>query len=108
MCNSILLNKLNCLLILKHPLFKDINFYKFFICVFSKDPGACFACDLSRQSCGSYYASSERSSVCVESTAYTLLALLTSGDIDNTVCLSNWLVKIRNGAGGYYSSQVSD
>ena len=67
-------------------------------------PGTCFACDTSANGrCGSYR---ERSSVCVETTAYTLLAMLHSGDTDKTLCLARWLVMIRNGAGGYYSSQV--
>ena len=67
-------------------------------------PGTRFACDTSGSGrCGSYY---ERSSVCVETTAYTLLAMLHSGDTDKTMCLARWLVMIRNGAGGYYSSQV--
>ncbi len=70
------------------------------------DPGTCFACDMSRTECSLYFVNSERSSVCVETTAYTLLALLSTGDTESTVCLSQWLVRIRNGAGGYYSSQV--
>ena len=49
---------------------------------------------------------SEGSAACVETTAYALLALLEGGDTEPTVCLAQWLVRIRSGSGGYWSSQV--
>ena len=49
---------------------------------------------------------SESSAACVETTAYTLLALLAAKDSSYTVCLAQWLVTVRNRDGGYWSSQV--
>ncbi len=48
----------------------------------------------------------EGSAACVETTAYALLALRAAGDTRSTVCLARWLVRIRSGNGGYWSSQV--
>ena len=50
--------------------------------------------------------SGEGSAACVETTAYALLALLEAEDTMSTVCLAQWLVRIRSGTGGFYSSQV--
>ena len=49
---------------------------------------------------------SEGSAACVETTGYALLAILEGGDTQNTVCLAQWLVRIRSGNGGFWSSQV--
>ena len=80
------------------------------------DAGACFVCDgcpnveeERRSEEGPECASrprSEGSAACVETTAYTLLALLEAEDTQFTVCLAQWLVRIRSGSGGFYSSQV--
>lgn len=43
---------------------------------------------------------------CVETTAYTLLALLEAGDMDRTGCLAQWLIKQQNSFGSFGSSQV--
>ena len=43
---------------------------------------------------------------CVETTAYTLLALLEVGDTDRTGCLAQWLIKQQNSFGSFGSSQV--
>ena len=50
--------------------------------------------------------SGEGSAACVETTAYALLALLEAEDTSHTVCLAQWLIRIRSGTGGFYSSQV--
>ena len=47
------------------------------------------------------------SSDCVETTAYTLLALLEAGETDRTGCLAQWLIKQQNSFGSFGSSQVS-
>ena len=81
------------------------------------DPGACFVCntcpsdtDSDSDSCEGYECSGrptgEGSAACVETTAYTLLALMEAEETDSTVCLAQWLVRIRSGNGGFYSSQV--
>lgn len=90
------------------------------ICVFNNhsDPGACFVCNTcpsDRQSTSSRASdegecssrpSGEGSAACVETTAYALLALLEAEDTTSTLCLAQWLVRIRSGSGGFYSSQV--
>ena len=80
------------------------------------DPGACFLCNdcpsdedsdsADPASCPSR-PRGEGSSSCVETTAYALRALLAVGDREKTVCLAQWLVQIKSGSGGFYSSQVS-
>ena len=80
------------------------------------DPGTCFVCD---QCPGDERTrddgmdcqgrpNNEGSAACVETTAYTLLALLEAEDEEDTVCLAQWLVRIRSGHGGFWSSQVSE
>ena len=44
---------------------------------------------------------------CVETTAYTLLALLEAGETDRTACLAQWLIKQQNSFGSFGSSQVN-
>ena len=80
------------------------------------DPGACFLCNdcpsdedsdsADPASCPSR-PRGEGSSSCVETTAYALRALLAVGDREKTVCLAQWLIQIKSGSGGFYSSQVS-
>ncbi len=49
----------------------------------------------------------EGSAACVETTAYALLALRqVEGEDQFTVCLAQWLIRIRGDSGGFYSSQV--
>ena len=81
------------------------------------DGGACFVCNtcpsdrdgrsdnIGGADCAGR-PTGEGSAACVETTAYTLLALLEAEDTESTVCLSQWLVRIRSGNGGFYSSQV--
>ena len=80
-------------------------------------PGACFLCNdcpsdeedsdtPDPASCPSR-PRGEGSSSCVETTAYALRALLAVGDREKTVCLAQWLIQIKSGSGGFYSSQVS-
>ena len=81
------------------------------------DPGTCFlcpGCPSDRPSGGSDEGvdcagrpRSEGSAACVETTAYSLLALREVEDSQFTVCLAQWLIKIRGESGGFYSSQVS-
>ncbi|XP_064400639.1 C3 and PZP-like alpha-2-macroglobulin domain-containing protein 8 [Halichondria panicea] len=48
----------------------------------------------------------EGSAACVETTAYALLALRqVEGENQFTVCLAQWLIRIRGDSGGFYSSQ---
>ncbi len=82
------------------------------------DPGACFVCNTcpsdrpsssdSRAADGECvgHPSGEGSAACVETTAYALHTLLEAEDTSHTVCLAQWLVRIRSGTGGFYSSQV--
>lgn len=80
------------------------------------DPSACFVCNRCPTNGNSSDASGgvdcvglpkgEGSAACVETTAYTLLALLEAGDTESTVCLTQWLVMIRRRSGGFYTSQV--
>ena len=80
-------------------------------------PGACFLCNECPDSTRSGDSGgqgtdctgrprSEGSAACVETTGYALLALLEGGDTQHTVCLAQWLVRIRSGNGGFWSSQV--
>ena len=80
-------------------------------------PGACFLCNECPDNTRSGdsgdqgtdctgRSQSEGSAACVETTGYALLALLEGGDTQNTVCLAQWLVRIRSGNGGFWSSQV--
>ena len=79
------------------------------------DPGACFLCNdcpsdeeddsPDPASCPSR-PRGEGSASCVETTAYALRALLEYGDTEKTVCLAEWLIQIKSGSGGFYSSQV--
>ncbi len=84
---------------------------------FYADPGACFLCPgcPSDRSEGvredgmdcSGRPRAEGSAACVETTAYALLALReVEGGDQFTVCLAQWLLKIRGNSGGFYSSQV--
>lgn len=79
-------------------------------------PGTCFLCprcpadsdrdetDRERDCIGRLR--EEGSAACVETSAYALLALREARDSQFTVCLAQWLLKIRSGSGGFYSSQV--
>ena len=80
-------------------------------------PGTCFLCpgcpsdlgldetDSGKDCIGR--SRNEGSAACVETTAYALLALREAEDTQFIVCLAQWLIKIRSGTGGFYSSQVS-
>ena len=90
---------------------------KLYAYISPSDPGACFLyndCPSDEDSDSADPAScpsrpcGEGSSSCVETTAYALRALLAVGDRGKTVCLAQWLVQIKSGSGGFYSSQVSD
>lgn len=81
----------------------------------STDPGSCFLCpscpsDRSSSSSGEMDCSgrprAEGSASCVETTAYALLALREAKETQFTVCLAQWLIKIRGSSGGFFSSQV--
>jgi CD109 antigen len=78
-------------------------------------PNSCFLCndcpddadsdsDSNRTECSSK-PRLEGSPSCVETTAYALRALLQVGDEEKTACLAQWLVQIKSGNGGFYSSQ---
>ncbi len=78
------------------------------------DPGTCFLCNecpsdteetVEGEDCVGR-PRAEGSAACVETTAYALLALRAGGETQGTVCLARWLVRIRSGNGGYWSSQV--
>ena len=79
------------------------------------DPGTCYVCNSCtarsdaemEQKCeGESPRSDPITSDCVETTAYTLLALLELGDTDRTGCLAQWLIKQQNSFGSFGSSQV--
>ena len=81
------------------------------------DPGACFICNdcpdddeeedsTANNSTCSSRPRGEGSSSCVETTAYALKALLAVEDTQTAVCLAQWLIQIKSGSGGFYSSQV--
>ena len=80
------------------------------------DPGTCYVCNSctfrdngqSSQMCEGETPHSDRiTSDCVETTAYTLLALLEAGETDRTACLAQWLIKQQNSFGTFGSSQVN-
>ena len=77
--------------------------------------GTCFICNDCGNSerdnnengqCSGPSQSTAASSTCVETTAYTLQALIDNEDTDNIVCLSSWLTKQKNRFGVFGSSQV--
>ena len=100
------------------PLVSGCDYYHLTAFNSFSDPGACFVCNTcpsDRPSSSESEAaadecdgrpSGEGSAACVETTAYALLALLEAEDTTSTVCLAQWLVRIRSGTGGFYSSQV--
>ena len=77
--------------------------------------GTCFVCndcgstreDDGNEECSGPSQSTSASSTCIETTAYTLLALIENEDTDNVVCLSTWLAKQKNRFGIFSSSQVN-
>ena len=84
-------------------------------CAYPALDGTCFICndcgddensDSENGKCSGPSQSTGASSTCVETTAYTLLALMENEDTDNTVCLSSWLAKQKNRFGVFSSSQV--
>ena len=76
--------------------------------------GTCFICndcgdtreDNDNEKCSGPSQSTAASSTCIETTAYTLQALIENEDTDNIVCLSSWLAKQKNRFGVFSSSQV--
>ena len=80
------------------------------------DPGTCYVCnsctarsngEMEQRCEGESPRRDQITSDCVETTAYTLLALLEVGDTDRTGCLAQWLIKQQNSFGSFGSSQVS-
>ena len=80
------------------------------------DPGTCYVCnsctarsdgEMEQRCEGESPRSDPITSDCVETTAYTLLALMEVGYTDRTGCLAQWLIKQQNSFGSFGSSQVS-
>ena len=74
--------------------------------------GTCFICNdcgddnTENEQCSGPSQSNGASSTCIETTAYTLLALIDNEDTDNIICLSSWLAKQKNKFSVFSSSQV--
>ena len=75
--------------------------------------GTCFICndcddneDSGDEKCSGPSQSTGASSTCIETTAYTLQALIENNDHDYIVCLSSWLAKQKNNQSVFRSSQV--
>jgi len=76
--------------------------------------GTCFICNDcgddenndSNEKCSGPSQSTTASSTCIETTAYTLQALIENEDNDNIVCLASWLANQKNRFGIFSSSQV--
>ena len=75
--------------------------------------GTCFICNDcgdkendNNEKCSGPSQSNAAPSTCIETTAYTLQALIDNEDTDNVVCLSSWLANQKNIFGVFSSSQV--
>jgi len=75
--------------------------------------GTCFICNdcgdnknNDNEKCSGPSQSTTTSSTCIETTAYTLQALIENQDTDFIVCLASWLAKQKNKYGVFSSSQV--
>ena len=77
--------------------------------------GTCFICNdcgdikndnNDNEKCSGPSQSTATSSTCIETTAYTLQALIENKDTDFIVCLTLWLVRQKNRYGTFSSSQV--